>query len=105
MEKRVTFNERWLPYLLVGPQMVITLVFFFWPSGQAIYQSVLIEDAFGGNSKFVFLDNFINLFSDAGYYASRFLAALARPAHGASIAQYADAIDRLVWHTDAGSAV
>ncbi|NDH60678.1 MAG: sn-glycerol-3-phosphate ABC transporter permease UgpA [Alphaproteobacteria bacterium] len=70
MEKRVTFNERWLPYLLVGPQMIITLVFFFWPSGQAIYQSVLIEDAFGGNSKFVFLDNFINLFSDAGYYAS-----------------------------------
>lgn len=70
MEKRVTFNERWLPYLLVGPQIIITLVFFFWPSGQAIYQSVLIEDAFGGNSKLVYLDNFTNLFSDAGYYAS-----------------------------------
>ena len=70
MEKRVTFHERWLPYLLVGPQIIITLVFFFWPSGQAIYQSVLIEDAFGGNSKFVFLDNFIHLFSDASYYAS-----------------------------------
>jgi sn-glycerol 3-phosphate transport system permease protein len=47
MEKRVTFHERWLPYLLVAPQMIITLVFFFWPSGQAIWQSVLIEDAFG----------------------------------------------------------
>ena len=70
MEKRVTFNERWLPYLLVAPQIVITLVFFFWPSGQAIWQSVLLEDAFGGNTKFVFLDNFFHLFQDAGYYHS-----------------------------------
>lgn len=70
MEKRVTFHERWLPYLLVAPQIVITLVFFFWPSGQAIWQSVLLEDAFGGNTKFVFLDNFIHLFKDEGYYHS-----------------------------------
>lgn len=67
MEKRVTFNERWLPYLLVGPQIIITLVFFFWPSGQAIWQSVLIEDAFGGNSKFVWFDNFAQLFRDDSY--------------------------------------
>ena len=70
MEKRVTFNERWLPYILVAPQIVITLVFFFWPSGQAIWQSVLLEDAFGGNSKFVFLDNFVHLFQDEAYYTS-----------------------------------
>jgi len=67
MEKRVTFHERWLPYLLVGPQIIITLVFFFWPSGQAIYQSVLIEDAFGGNSKFVWFENFAQLFRDDSY--------------------------------------
>ena len=70
MEKRVTFNERWLPYLLVAPQIVITLVFFFWPSGQAIWQSLLVEDAFGGNSKFVWFDNFLQLFGDPAYYAS-----------------------------------
>src|SRR3979409_713673 len=70
MEKRVTFNERWLPYLLVAPQIVIPLVFFFWPSGQAIWQSLLVEDAFGGNSKFVWFDNFLQLFSDPAYYAS-----------------------------------
>src|SRR6266853_1895398 len=70
MEKRVTFNERWLPYLLVAPQIVITLVFFFWPTGQMIWQSVLLEDAFGGNSRFVWFDNFAHLFSDASYYAS-----------------------------------
>lgn len=70
MEKRVTFHERWLPYLLVGPQIIITLVFFFWPSGQAIYQSVLIEDVFGGNSKFVWFENFAQLFRDDSYARS-----------------------------------
>jgi sn-glycerol 3-phosphate transport system permease protein len=70
MEKRVTFNERTLPYLLVAPQIVITLVFFFWPSGQAIWQSVISEDAFGGNTKFVWFDNFTHLFSDPNYFAS-----------------------------------
>jgi sn-glycerol 3-phosphate transport system permease protein len=70
MEKRVTFNDRLLPYLLVGPQMIITLVFFFWPSGQAMWQSVLVEDAFGGNSKFVWFDNFIHLLKDPSYYES-----------------------------------
>lgn len=70
MEKRVTFNERWLPYLLVAPQIIITLVFFFWPSGQAIWQSVLIEDSFGGNSKFVWFDNFLGIFHESSYWAS-----------------------------------
>ena len=70
MEKRVTFNERFLPYLLVAPQIIITLVFFFWPSGQAIWQSVLLEDAFGGNSKFVWFDNFSHLLADPAYFAS-----------------------------------
>ena len=68
MEKRVTFNDRWLPYLLVAPQMVVTLVFFFWPSGQAVVQSLVIEDAFGGNTKFVWFDNFTVLFHDSAYF-------------------------------------
>jgi sn-glycerol 3-phosphate transport system permease protein len=70
MEKRVVFNDRLLPYLLVAPQMVITLVFFFWPTGQAIWQSVLVEDAFGGNSKFVWFENFAHLLKDPAYYES-----------------------------------
>ncbi len=70
MEKRVTFNDRWLPYLLVAPQMVVTLVFFFWPSGEMIWQSLLLEDAFGGNTKFVWFDNFAALFHDSAYFAS-----------------------------------
>ena len=44
---RVTFPNKVLPYLLLAPQIAITLVFFFWPASQAIYQSMLREDPFG----------------------------------------------------------
>jgi sn-glycerol 3-phosphate transport system permease protein len=70
MEKRVVFRNRWLPYLLVTPQIAITLVFFIWPASQALKQSVLIEDAFGLSSEFVWFDNFIELFSDPHYLGS-----------------------------------
>jgi len=70
MEKRVVFRSRWLPCLLVLPQMVITLVFFFLPAGQALYQSVLQQDAFGIHLEFVGLDNFAVLWNDALYLES-----------------------------------
>ncbi len=70
MEKRVVFKNRWLPYLLVTPQIVITLVFFIWPASQALKQSVFIEDPFGLSSEFVWFDNFIELFSDPHYLGS-----------------------------------
>jgi sn-glycerol 3-phosphate transport system permease protein len=70
IEKRVRFGNRWLPWLLVAPQMVVVTIFFFWPAGSALYQSVLLEDAFGGSSQFVGLDNFNRLFSDGSYLAS-----------------------------------
>jgi sn-glycerol 3-phosphate transport system permease protein len=67
MIKRATFSHQTLPYLLVGPQIAITIIFFFWPSGQAIWQSMLLEDAFGGNSRFVWFRNFERLFEDSTY--------------------------------------
>ena len=70
MEKRVVFRSRWLPYVLVAPQIVITLVFFFWPAGQALYQSLLRQDAFGINLEFVGLENFHDLFNDPTYLGS-----------------------------------
>lgn len=70
MEKRVLFKSPWLPWVLVAPQMVIVLVFFFWPAGQALYQSVLQEDAFGTSREFVGWENFQRLFDDASYLAS-----------------------------------
>ena len=70
MEKRVVFNNKVLPYLLVTPQIIITLIFFIWPASQALYQSVLQEDAFGLSSKFVGLANFSYIFTDGAYLNS-----------------------------------
>jgi len=70
MEKRVLFKSPWLPWVLVAPQLAIVLVFFFWPAGQALYQSVLQEDAFGTSREFVGWENFQRLFSDESYLAS-----------------------------------
>src|SRR5216683_7703229 len=58
MHRRVIFRGKLLPYLLVLPQLIITTVFFFWPAGQAVYQSTLLQDPFGLNSRFVWLENF-----------------------------------------------
>jgi sn-glycerol 3-phosphate transport system permease protein len=58
MRKRVIFRNKGLPYLLLLPQVVVTAVFFFWPAGQAIYQSMLVQDPFGLNSRFVWFENF-----------------------------------------------
>lgn len=70
MEKRARFRSAWLPYALVAPQILITLLFFFWPAAQALYQSVLMQDAFGVSSEFVWFDNFRDLFNDGNYLES-----------------------------------
>ncbi len=70
MDKRAVFHHRVLPYLLVAPQIAITLVFFFWPASQALWQSVLVEDAFGLKTEFVWLDNFRALLADPEYRRS-----------------------------------
>jgi len=70
MHKRVLFRQRFLPYLLVAPQIAITLVFFIWPASQALYTSLLREDAFGLRTEFVGLANFRRLFNDPLYLDS-----------------------------------
>jgi len=70
MEKRVIFRGRALPYLLLLPQVLITLIFFIWPAGRALLQSLLREDAFGLSSEFVWFDNFTYLFTDPAYLES-----------------------------------
>ena len=67
MRRRVIFDNKLLPYLLLVPQIAITLVFFFWPAGQAIYQSFLLQDAFGLRRTFVGLENFRVLLADPLY--------------------------------------
>ena len=70
MEKRARFRSRWLPYALIAPQLAITIVLFFLPATQALYQSLLVQDAFGTNTQFVWFENFQALFHDEDYLRS-----------------------------------
>jgi sn-glycerol 3-phosphate transport system permease protein len=70
MDKRVQFRSTWLPWLLIAPQMAVIGVFFFWPAGQALFQSLTQQDAFGISSEFVGWLNFERLWEDATYLAS-----------------------------------
>ncbi|WP_420406154.1 sn-glycerol-3-phosphate ABC transporter permease UgpA [Nisaea sp.] len=76
MIKRVTFRNPWLPYVLLAPQLLITLVFFIWPAVQALYQSLLVEDAFGLSTEFVWFENFEDLFADPLYLESFWITAV-----------------------------
>jgi len=68
MEKRATLKGWTLPVLLLTPQLAITLVFFYWPASQAVWQSFLMQDAFGLKTSFVWLENYRDLFKSAEYY-------------------------------------
>lgn len=68
MEKRAVFANRLLPYGLLAPQLLVTLVFFYWPAVQAVRQSFLIEDPFGLAYEFVWFENYTALLSDPSYY-------------------------------------
>lgn len=70
MSSPVVFKHKWLPVALIAPQLVITLVFFIWPAGQAIFQSSQLEDAFGMSREFVGLENFEKLIHDPLYLDS-----------------------------------
>lgn len=70
MHKRALFRNPWLPYLLLAPQIAITVVFFLWPATRALEQSFFVEDAFGFSRQFVALENYAALFHDPGYLRS-----------------------------------
>lgn len=68
MQRRAVFGSRTLPYALIAPQVAITLVFFYWPASQAVWQSFLVQDAFGLATDFVWFENYKTLFADPEYY-------------------------------------
>jgi sn-glycerol 3-phosphate transport system permease protein len=76
MEKRVVFQSAWLPYALLAPQILVTVVFFFLPAFQAVWFSFQLQDAFGLNTEFVGLQNFAELFRDSRYLESFKVTAL-----------------------------
>jgi sn-glycerol 3-phosphate transport system permease protein len=68
VESRAIFSGKLLPYLLLLPQLLISLVFFYWPAAQALWQSFLVQDAFGLSTEFVWFENYVELFKRPDYY-------------------------------------
>ncbi|HEY8382163.1 MAG TPA: sn-glycerol-3-phosphate ABC transporter permease UgpA [Microvirga sp.] len=68
MDKRAIFSSKLLPYALLAPQIAITLIFFYWPASQAVWQSFLLQDAFGLSTEFVAFENYEALFKQPEYY-------------------------------------
>src|SRR5579885_3680858 len=90
MERRVVFAGWLCPAVLLLPQMAVTLVFFFWPAGQAVVQSFRRGDAFGLATRFAGIENFTQLFADPNYLASFGVTAL----FSLSVAVLADRVVR-----------
>lgn len=67
MQRQVIFQNKLLPYLLLAPQLSITLVFFFWPGFQAVVMAFQQQDAFGISVTYVGLENFRWVLSDPSY--------------------------------------
>jgi sn-glycerol 3-phosphate transport system permease protein len=68
MENRAIFSGKTLAYLLVLPQLAISLIFFYWPAAQALWQSFLVQDAFGLSTEFVWFENYVSLLQTPAYY-------------------------------------
>ena len=68
MEKRAIFSSKILPWLLLAPQLAITLIFFYLPAAQAMKQSFLREDAFGTVSEYVGFENYQAIFAQPEYF-------------------------------------
>ena len=97
--KRTTFNNRLLPYLLLAPQLIITLIFFIWPAAQAVKSSFEREDPFGFSTVFVGLEHYRKLVVDPNYLdalwrTGLFAIAVTVLSMGLGLA-FAAAVDRL----------
>ena len=68
--QRTVFRNRWLPYLLVFPQVAVTVLFFFWPAFKSLQLSLFRVSPFGDRMTFVWLENFAKLLTDPEYYQS-----------------------------------
>ena len=68
MENRALFSGKLLPCLLILPQLAVSLIFFYWPAAQALWQSFLVQDAFGLSTEFVWFENYVILLQTPEYY-------------------------------------
>jgi sn-glycerol 3-phosphate transport system permease protein len=70
MEKRATFSSTTIGLIFIAPMLLLIFVFFYWPSGQALYWAFTLEQPWGGGNQWVGLQNFQQLLSDPVYWNS-----------------------------------
>ena len=68
MQKQTVFQSRLLPFILLIPQVTIVLIFFYWPAAQAVWQSFLLQDAFGLSTTFIAFENYTELLNQPEYF-------------------------------------
>lgn len=68
MHKSAAFRSPWLAFALLTPQLAVVLVFFYWPAAQAVWQSFLLQDAFGISTSFIWFENYTELLTQPDYY-------------------------------------
>jgi sn-glycerol 3-phosphate transport system permease protein len=70
MERRSFYKNPVLPWLLLAPQLLLVLVFFYWPTSQALFWAFTLEQPWGGGNTWAGLDNFLSIFRDSRYWAT-----------------------------------
>ncbi|MCG7494804.1 ABC transporter permease subunit [Thalassobius sp. Cn5-15] len=65
--KRAGFSVKWLPILLLMPQLLIIAIFFYWPAAHAVQSSFYLQDPFGFGATFVGWENYVDLLGNAEY--------------------------------------
>lgn len=70
MERRAYYKSGGLPWLLIAPQLLLVLVFFYWPTMQALYWAFTLEQPWGGGNSWVWFDNFLSIFGNRVYWAT-----------------------------------
>lgn len=68
--RRAYFRDNRVAALMVAPQLLIIFVFFYWPTGQALYWAFTLEQPWGGGNEWVGFDNFRAILTDDLYWQS-----------------------------------
>lgn len=64
------FPNRYLPYFLIAPMIIVVAIFFLLPSAQSLYLSFFRVNPLGDRKIFVGFENFVRLVSNPNYVNS-----------------------------------
>jgi sn-glycerol 3-phosphate transport system permease protein len=70
VNRHAAFSSKWLAALLVAPQLLLVFVFFYWPTGEALYWAFTLEQPFGGSNQWVGMQNLNTVFGNPKYWDS-----------------------------------